>query len=84
MDITADEAALMERHRVYWAEHFAAGQLIAYGPVLAPVGAFGTSILEVEGEAEACRFGDDDPSVVEGLNKFEIYPMRLVAARAKS
>ena len=40
-DITPDEAALMERHAVYWAEHFAAGGVLAYGPVLASGAAFG-------------------------------------------
>jgi hypothetical protein len=39
-------------------------------------------ILEVEGEAEAHRFGDSDPSVAAGFNRFEIHPMRLVASRA--
>jgi len=82
-DITPDEAALMERHAVYWAEHFAAGRLLAYGPVLAPGAAFGMGILEVDDEAEARRFGDNDPSVTGGLNRFEIHPMRVVASRAR-
>ncbi len=82
-DITPDEAALMERHGVYWADYFAAGKLLAYGPVLVPGAAFGLGILEVENEAEARQFGDNDPSVLAGLNRFEIHPMRLVASRAK-
>ncbi|MDR3775088.1 MAG: YciI family protein [Terracidiphilus sp.] len=82
-DITPEEAALMQLHSVYWEEHFAAGRILAYGPVLAPSGAFGLGILAVENEAEARRFGDNDPSVIEGLNRFEIHPMRLVASRAK-
>jgi hypothetical protein len=83
-DITSDEAALMERHRVYCAERFAAGKLLAYGPVLVPGAAFGLAILEVADEAEARNFGDNDPSVLGGLNRFEIHPMRLIASRAKS
>ncbi|HXR39684.1 MAG TPA: YciI family protein [Terracidiphilus sp.] len=82
-DITANEAALMERHGVYWAKHFAAGRILAYGPVFVPGAAFGLGILEVEDEAEARRFGENDPSVLEGLNRYEIHPMRVVAARAK-
>jgi uncharacterized protein YciI len=82
-DITPAEGALMERHSVYFAERFAAGQVLAYGPVLAAGGAFGLAILEVENEAEARAFGDNDPSVLGGLNRYEIHPMRLVAARAK-
>jgi uncharacterized protein YciI len=82
-DITPDEAALMDRHSVYWDEHFSEGRVLAYGPVFAPGGAFGLGILVVEDKAEAHRFGDNDPSVLGGLNRFEIYPMHLVAARAK-
>jgi len=41
-------------------------------------------VLEVESEAEARRFGEDDPSVKAGLNRFEIYPMCVPAARAKT
>ena len=65
------------------ADYFAAGKLLAYGPVLVPGAAFGLGILEVENEAEARQFGDNDPSVLAGLNRFEIHPMRLVASRAK-
>lgn len=83
-DITAEEAALMQRHSVYWDQHFAAGRILAFGPVMDPAGAFGLGILEVEDEAEARTFGDNDPSVLEGLNRYEIHPMRLVAVRAKS
>ncbi|MGA2047358.1 MAG: YciI family protein [Terracidiphilus sp.] len=83
-DITPDEAVSMEQHRVYWAEHFAAGQILAYGPVLAPGGAFGLGILEVQDEAEARKFGENDPSVLAGLNSFEIHPMHVVASRAKA
>jgi len=57
--------------------------LVLYGPVLATSGAFGLAILEVESEAEARSFGEGDPSVRAGLNRFEICPMRVSAARAK-
>jgi hypothetical protein len=39
-------------------------------------------LYEVEDEAEPRRFGDNDPSVIGGLNRFEIHPMRVVASRA--
>lgn len=83
-DITDEERALMEKHGAYCAEQFAAGKLLAYGPVMAPDGAFGVAILEVADEAEARQFGENDPSVRAGMNRFEFYPMRVAAARAKS
>ena len=82
-DMTDEERRLIDEHGRYFQEHFDAGRLLLYGPVLATSGAFGLAILEVESEAEARSFGEGDPSVTAGLNKFEIYPMRVSAARAK-
>ena len=83
-DITDEEKRLMEEHSRYFEEQFAAGIILLYGPVTAPDGAFGLAVLEVEGEVEARRFGEGDPSVKGGLNRFELYPMRVPAARAKA
>jgi uncharacterized protein len=83
-DITEKEAALMKEHGAYFQQHFDAGKLLLYGPVMAPEGAFGVAILEVSDEAEAKQFGEDDPSVRAGLNRWEIYPMRVSGSRAKS
>jgi uncharacterized protein YciI len=82
-DITEAEGRLMDEHFRYFQEHFAAGRLLLYGPVLAPGAAFGLAVLEVEDEAAAQRFGEGDPSVQAGLNRFEFFPMRVAAARAK-
>jgi uncharacterized protein len=83
-DITPEEQQLMDEHGRYFQEHFHAGRLLIFGPVLAPGGAFGMGVLEVENEAEARRFGEGDPSVIAGLNRFEVYPMRVSAARARA
>ena len=83
MDITEDERRLMAEHSRYTAERFAAGDLLIYGPVMAPAGAFGAAVLEVTSEEEVRRFGENDPSVKAGLNKFEYYPMKVAQARAK-
>jgi uncharacterized protein YciI len=83
-DITSEERALMDQHSVYFRQHFDLGNLLLYGPVMAPKGAFGVGILEVADEAEARRFGENDPSVRGGLNRFEVYPMQVTDARAKS
>jgi len=73
----------MEDHARYFQEEFAAGKLLLYGPVMAMSGAFGLAVLEVESEEEARRFGEGDPSVKAGLNRFELSPMRVSAARRK-
>jgi len=82
-DITDGEKRLMEEHSRYFEEHFVAGKLLVYGPVMAASGAFGMAVLEVESEDEARRFGEDDPSVKGGLNRFEISPMRVFGRGGK-
>ena len=82
-DITDAERALMDEHGAYFDQQFQAGKLLLYGPVMAPGGAFGVGILEVEDEAEARQFGENDPSVRAGMNRFEFYPMRVANARGK-
>ena len=72
----------MDDHVRYFQEHFVAGRLLLYGPVLAKGGAFGLGVLEVDNEDEARRFGECDPSVKAGLNRFEIHPMRVAGAQA--
>jgi len=82
-DITEAEKRLMDEHGRYFDEQFAAGRLLLYGPVMAAEGAFGLAVLQVDTEEDARRFGQQDPSVKAGLNRFEFYPMRVSAARAK-
>jgi len=80
-DITPEEGAIMQRHAAYFEQQFRAGKLLLYGPVMTREGAFGIGILEVEDEADARVFGENDPSVVAGLNRFEISPMRVTNSR---
>ncbi|HXZ29277.1 MAG TPA: YciI family protein [Terriglobales bacterium] len=82
-DMTDAERHLMEEHSRYFQQNFAAGRILLYGPVMAASGAFGLAVLEVESEEEARRFGDGDPSVKAGLNRFEISPMQVSGARAQ-
>lgn len=82
-DITAEENRLMDEHALYFRQQFEAGKVLLYGPVLAAGGAFGLGIREVDSEQEARQFAEGDPSVRAGLNRFEIHPMRVSAARTK-
>lgn len=80
-DITDEERLLMNDHSRYMKETFNAGKILIYGPVMATGGTFGMAVLEVADESEARRFGEGDPSVRAGLNKFEIHPMQVAATR---
>jgi uncharacterized protein len=82
MDITPEEALLMREHARYTRESFDAGKILIYGPVMAPTGAFGMAVFEVEDVSEVRQFLENDPSVRSGLNTFEVHPMRLGAAQA--
>jgi|ERR1700691_5653967 hypothetical protein len=82
-DATADELALMKKHAEYFAELFNMGKVALYGPVRSSAGAFGIAILGVEIEAQAVEIAQNDPSVVGGLNRFDVAPMRVSAARAR-
>ena len=82
-DISEEEKRLMNEHGQYFHEQFTAGRVLLYGPVMAKDGTFGLGVLEVEDEAEARRFGENDPSVRAGLNRFEIYPIQIGGAQAR-
>jgi uncharacterized protein len=81
MDITPDEKLLMQEHARYTRESFDAGKILIYGPVMTPGGAFGMAVFEVADEAEVRQVLEKDPTVVAGMNKFEIHPMRVGAAQ---
>jgi hypothetical protein len=47
---------------------------------MAPGGAFGVAVFEVENEAEVRKIAENDPTIRAGLNRFECYPTRLAEA----
>jgi hypothetical protein len=81
MDITPDEKLLMQEHARFTRESFDAGKILIYGPVMAAGGAFGMAVFEVADVSEVRAVLEKDPSVLAGLNKFEIHPMRIGAAQ---
>jgi uncharacterized protein len=81
MDITPEEKLLMQEHARYTRQSFDAGKILIYGPVMATSGAFGMAVFEVADEAEVRQVLENDPTVLAGLNKFELHPMRVGAAQ---
>jgi len=72
----------MGEHAHYMRGHFDAGKVVVYGPVLAADGAFGMAVLDVDDEAEARRIMAGDPTVVAGVMRVDLAPIRISAARA--
>jgi uncharacterized protein YciI len=81
-DMTEAERALMKEHAAYFKQRFDAGQVLIYGPVINAQNSYGMAVLEVADEAEIHAFMAQDPSVLGGLNRYELSPMFVAAARA--
>lgn len=75
-DMSADEGQLMQQHAVYWREHLARGNVVAFGLVADPAAAYGVGIVEFEDDAGVQVFTDGDPTIRSGLGfRFEVQPM---------
>ena len=81
-DATPEELDLMRVHFEYTLQHFQAGRVLAFGPVFADAGTFGIAIVDADDIAEVHDLMTNDPSVLAGLNTYEISPMRLAGSQA--
>ena len=77
-DMNAAEQEAMGRHGEYLSGLLKTGVGIAFGPVFDPQGVFGMGIVETENEAAARSITDNDPVVLAGIGRYEIFPMRLL------
>ena len=77
VDMTAEEKEIMQRHVEYWRPYVENGTVIVLGPVFDPKGGYGIAVVEVGDEKELNRIISDDPA--NGLNHYEIHPMRAVS-----
>ena len=80
-NMTAEERRLMGEHQVYLRGFFDEGKGLIYGPVMASPGWYGMAVMAVDNEQEARRILDADPTVVGGMNTYELFPMMLGGAR---
>jgi len=74
-DMSNEERSIMQHHVAYWKPFVDAGIALALGPVLDPKGGFGIAIIGVEDEKQLETLIANDPA--NGLNKYEIYPMKV-------
>jgi len=81
-DASPDEIALMQEHFAYSQQQFEAGRVLLFGPVFADSGTYGVAVLDVDDIAEVHDFMSNDPSVLAGLNTYDIAPMRLAGSQA--
>lgn len=71
--MTSDEEQAMAGHQNYWRALRQDGKVVVYGPVADPEGVWGLGVLRVTGRAEALEIGNHDPSVLAGVNSFEVF-----------
>jgi len=71
--MTDDEQKAMAGHMTYWQQLMADGKVLVYGPVADPEGVWGMGVLRVADRAEVLAIGERDPSVVAGVNTFEVF-----------
>jgi uncharacterized protein YciI len=74
--MTPEERAIMTQHIAYWMELMNKGQVVVFGPVFDPNGAYGMGVVETETEEELLDFINNDPAAT--INRYEHYPMRAV------
>lgn len=75
-DMTNEERTIMEQHVVYWKTYIDNGTVIVLGPVMDPKGGYGIAVVTVDSEEELQQIISKDPA--NGLNSYEVFPMRAV------
>ena len=76
IDMSDEERGIMIKHVAYWAPYVDDGTVIVLGPVMDPKGGYGMAVVSVESEEELNQIIDSDPA--NGLNSYEVHPMRVV------
>jgi hypothetical protein len=76
IDMTQEERNVMLKHVAYWAPYVNDGTVIVLGPVMDPKGGYGIAVVAVKNEEQLNNLIANDSA--NGLNSYEIYPMRAV------
>jgi uncharacterized protein len=75
-DLTVQEREIMKAHAAYWSKYVKEGIIIVLGPVFDPKGGYGIAVAEVDSKEQLDKLIEKDPA--NGLNTYEVYPMRAV------
>ena len=81
-DMSPEEAAIMQAHGAYWRGYVEKGNVVAFGLVADPAGAFGVGLVEFDDAAQAREFADNDPTIKSGRGfSFDVLPMPMGVVR---
>jgi hypothetical protein len=82
-DMSPEEGQIMRDHGNYWRDHVEKGNVVAFGLVADPSGAFGVGLVEFPDLDQARAFADGDPTIKSGRGfTFDIIPMPMGIVRA--
>ncbi len=71
--MTPAEQEAMAGHQDYWQQLLHDGKVVVYGPIADPEGVWGMGVLRAASRAEVLETGNNDPSVLAGVNTFEVF-----------
>ena len=71
--MTPAEQDAMASHQDYWQQLLRDGKVVVYGPVADPEGVWGMGVLRAVSRAQVLEIGNSDPSVLAGVNTFEVF-----------
>ena len=81
-DMSPEEAKIMQDHAVYWRSYLAKGNVVAFGLVADPGGAFGVGLVEFDDADQAREFTENDPTIKSGRGfSFDVLPMPMGIVR---
>ena len=81
-DMTPEEGEIMKQHATYWREWLAKGNVVAFGVVDDPGGAFGVGLVEFDDADQARVFTNNDPTIKSRKGfSFDLLPMPMGIVR---
>jgi uncharacterized protein len=76
MDMTAEEASIMQEHVAYWTENSRRGIAIVFGPVNDPSGPWGLGVIRAQDDDHMRTLEASDPAIRSGKGfRYEVLPM---------
>lgn len=83
LDMTKEEAAMMQEHAAYWRDMLGRGVAIVFGPVLDPKAPYGLGVVRVSSEAELDAIRAADPAIKSGRGlRYDVTPMMRAVHRS--
>ena len=81
-DMNDAERQLMQQHGVYWHSWMARGNVLVFGLVADPKGAFGMGVVRFDSAEEVRRFADNDPTIVANAGfSMDVFAMPVGAVQ---